>query len=161
MATRTRQLPLSRRALRGRRARSRASRVPGRPARQRRAGHLAQHRQDRPEQVRYGVTARHGTAGRAVIRHRRWRGPAGGGGPDPAGRGRQVGKRPAGRACYTPAASAARRAAACQPVAMVRMADMTIAVIPADPAACPALPWQASIERRIADFARVAQPPVW
>jgi len=90
MATRPWQLPPSRRALRGRRARSPAPRAPGRPARQRRAGHPAQHRQDRPEQVWYGVTARHGTAGRAAIRHRRWRGPAGGGGPDPAGRGRQL-----------------------------------------------------------------------
>jgi len=83
MATRPWQLPPSRRALRGRRARSPAPRVPGRPARQRRAGHPAQHRQDRPEQVWYGVTARHGGPGRDPASQvagpgRRWRaGPRG------------------------------------------------------------------------------------
>jgi len=47
-----------------------------------------------------------------------------------------------------------------QPVAVVRIAGMTTAVASADPAACPALPWQASIERRIADSARGADVSV-
>jgi hypothetical protein len=37
---------------------------------------------------------------------------------------------------------------------MVRMAGMTSAVVPANPAACPDLPRQASIERRIAEYLR-------
>ena len=42
----------------------------------------------------------------------------------------------------------------CQPVAVVRMAGVTIAVVAADPAAYRALPRQASIERRIAEYGR-------
>jgi hypothetical protein len=96
------------------------------------------------EQVSCGVTARsrRGTAGRAAIRrHHEWRGPAGGEGRTPRGfQAFQPGKRPAGRARYTPAAARPRPAAMCHPVAVVRMAGMTIVVLSAGPAAFPVLP---------------------
>jgi hypothetical protein len=109
MATWPRQLPPSRRALRWRRAGTRQAASPGCPARQQRPGHPALHRRDRSEQVWCDITAkpgsaRHGAPGCDPAPQAA--GPPAGEDRVPAGRGRQPGKRPAYRACYTPAASA-------------------------------------------------------
>jgi hypothetical protein len=159
MAAWAQQLPPSRRALRCRRAGSPPRQVPGGPARRRRAGRPVQHRR--------------GRCGAGLVRrHRQVPGPARPGGPDRdpapqvagpaagragprAGRGGQPGKRPMCRECYTPAGGASTASGDGSSVAVVRMAGMTLVVVPADLAACPALPSQASIERRIADSERL------
>ena len=160
MAACARQLPPSRRALGCRRAGSPARRVRTARHSRRRAGHPAQHRRGRCGAGlvrRYRQVpgpARPGGPGRAGIqRHRRWRGPPGGGpGPARDEAVNQVSARCAGPVTCLPPARP-RPTAMCQPVAVVRMAGMTIVV--AGSAACPALPWQASIERRIAGSARL------
>jgi hypothetical protein len=128
---------------------------PGARVRRRRADRPAQHRRDRcgaglvrrhrqvPSPVRHGGPGRD-PACKCGVRPRER--------PDP-GRDEavnQVSARRAGPVTRLPPART-RPAAMCQPVAVVRMAAMTIAVVPADPAACPALPWHASIERLPAD----------
>ncbi len=96
------------------------------------------------EQVWCGVTARsparRGPAGRAGIqRHRRWRGlPGGGPGPARDEAVNQVSARCAGPVTCLPPARP-RPAAMCQPVAVVRMAGMTIVVVPAGSHAQPCL----------------------
>ena len=101
---------------------------------------------------------RRGTASRTAIRHRKSRAPAGGrAGPARDQTVNQVSARRAGPVTRLPPARP-RPAAMCHPVAVVRMAGMIIVVVPADPAACPALPRQASIERRIAEYGRLAAP---
>jgi hypothetical protein len=101
------------------------------------------------KQVWCGVTARsparRGTAGRDPAPQ--MAGLAGGRpGPARDEAFNQVSARRAGPVTRLPPARP-RPAAMCQPVTVVRMAGMTIAVVPAGSAACPALPWQVSIER--------------
>jgi hypothetical protein len=135
-----------------------------RQARSRRLGAPAEGRSSRSapagtgaEQVWCGVTAGPGPGAA------RRAGPRSGTASGEPGRGRagpardlavnQVSARRAGPVTRLPPARP-RPAAMCHPVAVVRMAGMIIVVVPADPAACPALPRQASIERRIAESPR-------
>jgi hypothetical protein len=140
-----------------------------RQARSRRLGAPAEGRSSRSapagtgaEQVWCGVTAGPGPGAA------RRAGPRSGTASGEPGRGRagpardlavnQVSARRAGPVTRLPPARP-RPAAMCHPVAVVRMAGMIIVVVPADPAACPALPRQASIERRIAESGAVARRP--
>ncbi len=71
----------------------------------------------------------------------------------------QVSARCAGPVTCLPPARP-RPAAMCQPVAVVRLAGMTIVVVPAGSAACPALPWQASAAARSRIAVTVGDPTV-